>query len=337
MEAHPMSRDVNDIVIGPYQKGDETEILRVFTKVFGVTRSLDAWTWQYANNPAGLHCFLARFPDGQVVSQFCSVPRRVRVRDRTFCFAEIVDSFTDPDFRQGLKKPGLFASTCYAYVDAFGRPEEEVIMYGLPNPPAYRVGSRLLGYVHFYKVELLSRRLEEASPLAAEVPGGSAATVVDRASTDIEGLFQRLATWHPVLTVRDALYLHWRYADRPDASYEQIEYRDRSGRLFAYTALRHRWLDQPETAVAEIMVDRDHPSARSVIVDVEARARAAGSERLRVMLRPESPEWTALHTSGYVPEKSQFRLVARTYDKETIPLDWLRDNWYVTLGDFDIV
>jgi hypothetical protein len=29
--------------------------------------------------------------------------------------------------------------------------------------------------------------------------------------------------------------------------------------------------------------------------------------------------------------------VARTYDAERIPLDWLKDAWFITLGDFDIV
>lgn len=333
-----MSRDLNDVVIGPYVDGDEHEILRVFTKVFGVERSLEAWRWQYLENPAGTHIHLAKFPDGAVVSQFCGVPRRMKVRDEEYCFSEIVDSYTDPDYRQGLKKPGLFASTCYEFVNHFGRPDREIIMYGLPNPPAYRVGSRLLGYVKFYKIELLTKHLEgDAADPGDDVGGGVTAHPVERFSDDVDQLYASVSTHHDVMTIRDARYLNWRYTDRPDATYDQIEFRDAAGAIVGLCSLRHRWLDQPETVPAELLVGRDHPAVPHILRWIEARSRARGADRIRAMFRPDSPEWTGLASLGYVPERSPFRLVARTYEREVVPLDWLRDNWYVTMGDFDIV
>lgn len=322
-----------EVTISPYQEGDEAEILRVFKKVFDVDRTVDAWTWQYPKNPAGLHCFLATVEDRRVVSQFCGVPRRIKVRDETLCFSEIVDSLTDPDFRQGLKKPGWFAKTCYAFVDHFGRPDREVIMYGLPNPPAYRVGKRLLGYVHLYKIDLLTKSVTPAEPT---IDGGEVC-VVDRFSADVDDLYTRVAKEHAVMTVRDGTYLNWRYPDRPDAEYTQLEYRSSSGSLEAVVVLRHHWLDQPVTVVCEIMIERGHSLSDQIMADIEARAAAAGDERIQALFRPESPEAAGLAAFGYLPEKSQFRLVARTYDARNVDLDWLRDHWYVTLGDFDIV
>jgi hypothetical protein len=40
---------------------------------------------------------------------------------------------------------------------------------------------------------------------------------------------------------------------------------------------------------------------------------------------------------GYEPELSQVRLVARTYDRTNRPLSFLKEKWYLTLGDFDII
>ncbi len=108
-----------DATIGPYRHGDALEILAVFRRVFGVDRSLAAWRWAFLENPEGTHIFVARLPSGRIVSQFAGIPRRMKLGGGTACFAEIVDSLTDPEFRQGLKKPGLFASTCNAFVDHF--------------------------------------------------------------------------------------------------------------------------------------------------------------------------------------------------------------------------
>lgn len=331
-----MSESTERVIIGPYAPGDEEEILRVFQKVFQVARSPDAWRWQYAENPAGLHCFLARTEAGRVVSQFTGVPRRVRTPSGEAVFSEIVDSFTDPDYRQGLKKPGWFASTCYAFVDHFGRPDRESIMYGLPNPMAYRVGSRLLGYEHFYKVELLTRKLDGSEDLEAP-EGGIRAIEADTFGPEWDGFFESRASRFGALTVRDSRYLNWRYGARPDARYERVAFLAGDGGPAGFAVLRHRWLGNPATACAEAFLDPADPSTPACLRHLEWRARRAGSEKMQLMAAPDSPEWQGLVAMGYEPELSQFRLVARTYDRIRLPLAWLKANWYLTLGDFDIV
>ena len=325
-----MSHDLSQVRIGPYLPGDEHEIVRVFNKVFSQNRSMATWEWEYARNPAGIHAFLAKFPDGRVLSQFCGIPRVMRVGAGTACFGEIVDSMTDPDYRMGLKKPGLFASTCFEFVEFFGRPDREVIMYGLPNPMAFRVGQRLLGYVHLYDVELMTH--EVAGALAPE-----GVTVAAAYPDDWDAFEQRIAVQHGIMTRRDRVYLDWRYLQRPDAHYELLFLRDASGTLFAHAALRHAWLGQPTTACGELMVDRDHPLAMSAAEAVRAAAARAGSTRVQTFVRPNSPEWIGLASVGWHPEPTQFRFVARTYSGTDLPLDLLKDNWSVSLGDFDIV
>lgn len=330
--------DLSDVEIGPYRPGDEHEILRVFEKVFGWRRSVEAWNWQYRDNPAGIHCFLARLPDGQVLSQFTGIPRRVRVGDRDVCFSEIVDSFTDPDYRQGLKKPGLFATTCYRYVDHYGRPDREIIMYGLPNPMAFRVGKALLGYVPFYKVELMTRDLQPDPGAAEPAPAGNGRLMrVEHPSEDTDALFERLAPRYGVLTVRRREYLDWRYARRPGVDYDIRELRAASGELCGLIVLRHGWLDQPVSVIADWLVDREHPLSREAVRGAEALAARAGSTRIQAFFPPGSPESSGLAELGWRAEPSQWRLVARTYDRENLPLSWLKDSWYLTLGDFDIV
>ncbi|HMS17033.1 MAG TPA: GNAT family N-acetyltransferase, partial [Planctomycetota bacterium] len=301
--------DLDEVIsIGPYALGDEHEILRVFKKVFQVERSLPAWHWQYTKNPAGLHAFLAKTESGRVISQFTGVPRVVRIAGRNVIFSEIVDSFTDPDHRQGLKKPGWFASTCYAFVDHFGRPDREIIMYGLPNPPAYRVGSRLLGYEHFYKLELLSRPLESLTE-TSNLNASSSVTEIETFEPEWDKHFEDLSKAYGALTVRDHRYLNWRYVQRPDAQYRVLALRDGTNNPRGFAVLRHAWLGQPTTAVAECFCDPADPLARDLLKAIEVAAREAGDHKVQFMVAPQSREWMALTGIGYTPELSQFRLV----------------------------
>ena len=332
MDDQQEPRDLSTIAIGPIRAGDEVEILKTFNKVFNTDRSEEVWRWEYADNPEGMHVFLARFPDGKVVSQFAGIPRRVKLRDETRCFSEIVDSMTDPEFRKGLKKPGWFASTCNAFVDHYGRPDRESIMYGFPIPPAFRVGRALLGYSLLYKVELLSRSIEGLG----EEPKGDFVNL-DRLGEDADHLYERFAVEHEVMTVRDARYLNWRFLSRPDFDYEVFGQRESDGSLLGLCVLRHDWTDRPISMLCELMVPEDSGRKEAFLKEAESRARAAGAKELKAFFRPESKTWALLNERGYEPEGTQWRFVARSYDQEKIPLEWLKDAWYLSLGDFDLV
>lgn len=325
-----MPVEATDVSYGPYLPGDEHEIVRVFNKVFGQQRKLATWEWEYNQNPAGRHIFLAKQPGGRVLSQFCGIPRVMRAGGGTACFGEIVDSMTDPEFRMGLKRPGLFATTCYEFVEFFGRPDREVIMYGLPNPQAFRLGGKLLGYSHLYDVQFMTTTAE-----AGTMPPSAARA--EALPDDWNAFEARIAVRHAVTTLRDRRYLEWRYLQHPDVRYELITFRDGNGQLFAFAALRHGWLGEKVTACAELLVDQEHPRALEVNAALRAAAANAGSERVQVFVRPDSLEWVALGSIGWHPEPTQFRFVARTYDAAHLPLEGLKHSWSVSLGDFDIV
>jgi hypothetical protein len=330
VEGYAVSLEATDVSYGPYEPGDEHEILRVFNKVFGQQRQLPTWEWEFNKNPAGRHIFLAKQPSGRVLSQFCGIPRVMRAGGGSACFGEIVDSMTDPEFRMGLKRPGLFATTCYEFVEYFGRPDREVIMYGLPNPQAFRLGGKLLGYSHLYDVQFMT-----TTALNAPLP--AACQRIEALPPDWNAFEERVAARHGVTTLRDQRYMNWRYLENPDVRYELLAFRDECGVLFALAVLRHGWLGLKVSACAELMVDHEHPQAMQVNEGVRAAAAASGSERVQVFVRPESMEWVALGSIGWWPEPSQFRFVARTYDDVNLPLEGLKHAWSVSLGDFDIV
>jgi hypothetical protein len=336
-----LSGDV-PVEIRQYRPGDEHAILAAFHKVFPwAHRSLEEWYWQYRDCPLGIHCFLGVLPDGTVVSQFVGIPRRVQVGGEERVFAEMVDSLTDPEFRQGLKKPGLFGRTLNRYVEHFGHPDRETVMYGLPNPPAFRIGSRFFNYNPFYEVEALEKAVgPDAERPAFDLGGGSLVPFTDFPG-DTDELWARVRLDHDVATIRDREYLTWRFTSRPNSAYRRFALRDPAGRLLGLAVLRDGWLQaergQRITAVAEWVVDRRHPLTRALPDALAALAREAGSEKLWFVFRPRSPEWNHCAEVGFVPHPTGFRLVGGTYDHAVVPLQRLIDGWYVTLGDFDVI
>ena len=337
------SPEEGGIRIRPYEPGDEDAILRAWHKMFPwARRSLDEWNWEFRDAPLGTHCFVGVTPSGQVVSQFAGIPRRIQVGSEERVFAEMVDSFVDPEFRIGLGKHGLFRRTVDAYVAHFGRPDRETLMYGLPNPPAYRIGNRFLNYNDFYLVDALERAVGDAStlPPAPDFAGGSlteAATI----PPDADELWDRVRGNFDIATVRDRRYLEWRFVARPGVTYDRLALRDASGTLAGFVVLRHDWLRKERerriTAVAEWMVDRRLPVAWTLIDAIARRAHEAGSEVVQYVFRPQSDEWKHLAEVGYHPVSTGFRLVGGTYDETVVPLSRLVSSWFITLGDFDVI
>jgi hypothetical protein len=329
--------------IREYRPGDETAILAAFNRVFPwAKRSLAEWNWEFRDNPAGLHCFLAAAPAGRVVAQFTGLPRRMKIGDdQSRIFAEMVDSLTDPEFRQGLKKPGLFGRCVEAYVKHFGRPDRETVMYGLPNKPAYRIGARVFGYIHLHDVMALALDVGDraALPAVRDLEGGSC-KLVDRVPEDVDLLWERVKVEHAVTVVRDRRYLAWRYDAKPNGKYRRYALRDARGSLLAFFVLVDRWIEgeikKNVTAVVEWVVDRRHPSTKAICELVPLYAREAGAAEAWFVFRQQSDEWRHCAEVGYRPEATPFVLVGGTYDDALVPLDRLRAEWFFVLGDFDV-
>ncbi len=340
----PVSDERESVSIGPYEPGDEKEILRLFRKVFNEDRSPDVWNWEFRDCPEGIHSFVGKTPSGRIVSQFCGIPVRMKVGDRSLVFSQIVDSMVDPEFRSGLKKPGLFATTVYRFVDHFGHADREAVMYGLPNPQAFRIGQRLLGYSHIRDIRVAVRAVtpDIARPMPPEeivVAGGPIfVRVVSDFPADVDGLWERLAPRYDVICRRDRRFLSWRYTACPRWRYVPLEARDRSGRLVGYSVLRTSWLGQPDLMVADWFVDSGAPAAGVALLrTIEALASKAGMESVKILVPEPSASWDFLMGEGYAAALTPFVLVARTYDRDGLPLSRLASGWYYTMGDFDVV
>jgi len=329
--------DEANITIGPYQPGDEHAILRCFKTVFGVDRSLDHWKWKFGNCPYGIHCYLGKTDTGQVVSQFTGVPTPYKVGADTFTFCQMIDSMVDPAFRKGLKKPGLFAATVYDYVDRYGHEHEEAIMYGLPNPQAFRIGKRLLGYSFIHDIVTLYKSAEALRTDPLEAVGTITVERVDRFGADADTLWAAFEPSVDVSLVKRADYLDWRYADCPDVDYAMVVARSGDGRARGLAVARSEYIGTGDAVLCDWVVPVDDvDAARALLAAIEAEARRIDATGLEVLFPRYAPQFALLESWGYTPKETRFIQVARSYTPK-VPLDLLEAKWFYTLGDYDLV
>jgi hypothetical protein len=333
------------VTIGPYRTGDERGILDLFKLVFAVDRSIDVWNWQFRDCPEGIHSYVGRRDDGSIVSQFCGIPVKVKVRELVLCFAQMVDSMVHPDYRGGLKKKGLFATTVDAFVEHFGRVDREVIMMGLPNAEAFRIGRKLCGYVPMTKIYMHTKAIEPdlELPMPAEEVGYRMnrfrVAIVPRFAADLDALWAHASQPHEIVCWRDARAMNWRYPSSPQWSYVLLEARlAATNQLVGVAVLRTMWLGQPDLVIADWLVDRDVDGVPEALLSTsEHLGRKAGMHAVKCLLNHMCEESRFFEDQGYALTPTQFRMVSRTYAPGVVTPPDLNRHWYYTLGDFDIV
>jgi len=322
--------------IRPLRPEDAPQVLRSFNEVFAAgaldrpPRSLESWRWAYEHNPAGRRAFVAL--DGtRVVAHFAALPVRTLLAGRAVVFAQGVDSFALPSHR-GPAGGKAFVRTAQAFFEAYGG-SRDALYYGWPSERAWRVGQRDLGY------EAVRTQMALVRPLAA-TSAQEPAEVERLTAFDHQALwlFERCAAGFAAAAVRDAGYLNWRFLAHPEVRYELLGVRDQGGILrglaiwrmgtgfFAGLALVVDWLVPPDgDEVGELLLRA-----------LAARARRAGAGALAAWLPEWSPWFGRFQEGGFLVHPTPWRLALSSFTRR-IDGAWMRDGWWNTLADSDLV
>jgi hypothetical protein len=332
------------LTLRAYQPGDEQAILETFNLVFRevcgesyVDRTMDFWRWEFLENPWGHRISLAIAKDGTVASQYAGVVYPMATAFGDCTFIHIVDSMAHPDYRKGLKRPGVFVVTglpwfqmCYDAGDA--------VMYGYPVPIAERIGQRYLEYNRLRVVDFLCR---PAALGSVESPAAVVVEKVDAFDSEVDQLFQTVAAEKQCLTRRNQEFLTWRWVKIPTGDYELYVAR-RGGKLSGLMVLRpvHELVPGCCCIADWLVPEADTETMDALLARATARGREAGRETLMTIFPEPSPEYRALVERGFVAVPSahtlERRLTHRIYHPQ-MTTEWLEQHWWYTLGDSDLV
>jgi len=161
-------------------------------------------------------------------------------------------------------------------------------------------------------------------------------TEVNRFDAAFDGLFERAARSLPIVVVRNADYLNWKFVDKPGNSYRRFAALDSSGAPRAYVVVSGGDRNTESTGrVLDLLGDPDHPEALDAVV-------RRGLEWLRsqgiaeVSCVGSARALSCLTRFGFRqrPSETGFMFIhwESVFDKDFVSNI---DNWYITGSDAD--
>ncbi len=315
------------VVIRPYQEGDEVAINEGFNRTFGLERSLAEWQWKYPAAPEGRWIMLAVDPAGRVLAHYGAVPSSFRCGDTVVRAGQITDAYAVPEV-QGKR---VFSQCYETFIERFGNPDDLPLMYGFPGTRHYEMGIKVLKYVPLGPVPYWRRGVERRwapwRPLVRLRRG------FDRAAVD--ALWQRAAGRYPWGNVRDGAWLERRLTGRPGVDYQHLSvWRGGQCEGWAVTRVMERRL-----AWVELVWD----GARRSSLETLAEAVVKGARRQRcasvdLWLGGDEEALEVLRALGWcrTEQPDGLRMVARAFRPE-VDLERIRRELYLTAADSDVV
>ena len=155
---------------------------------------------------------------------------------------------------------------------------------------------------------------------------------------EIDAYFDGACETYTLCARRDSAFLNWRFATHPEKPYTLGLARDGSGALRGYGIYRKAVMAGREAGIVmDWFVDPDDEAgARTLGHWIAHTAGAEGMTEL-MFIAPTVSVWTdRFQDWGFRPEPSPYVMVARCCDSDFQPKD-VRDNWYYTLADFDLM
>jgi len=349
------------------QRGDKAPILALRRRVFGdldpVRLREKTWEWQFRRNPAGrAWCALAE-DQGRIVGHHAVIPTRFSVHGKERRFGLSCDTMTHPDYR----RKGLFKTVG---LEAYRWMESELgvsTVWGFPNDASLTGFTRYLGWrvltvfplrvvplrplamvwAHLRKKPAVPLRRPPAGRTGAggrdnvpDLPGGGVEPV-SHFGGEFDSLWLRHQALAPVIQVRDAAYLNWRYREVPEFGYRTFAVRI-DGTLSGYLVLRMMSL---MGHFFGLVVDlfpfplKDRATTRRLLRFARDHCRAQGAEFMTCLI-------SGAHGPG------SLGIGMRTIPSRLNPRPWhfgaryapgeegvlgRAVNWHMTYGDTDIV
>lgn len=351
-----MSNTVKHWVPHVYQSGDEAAILSLFETVFGLRRTLEHWRWKFERNLLGRSPIMLgvdRVDPTHVVGQYTVVPTPILFGGKKRMGAQSLDTMTHPSYQ----KQGMFvnlAEACYTAAADMGID----LVYGFPNRNSYHglvasLGFLDLGPIPCYRAiassRVIYRRFSALKNFGRvfgalhrvidvlcmdkglDLPAGFAIEALQRFDGRFDALWEKVAPNLEAAVWRDAAYLNWRFAERPDERYS-IHAVGTQTEVLGFVVLAV----QGDTGYVVDLLSVDPSVTRSLLQFSLRHLRKQGVTRVLAYLQAPTSEVDIYQGLGFQPVPSELVMVVKPLANRLAP-DTLApaSRWYVTFGDTD--
>jgi GNAT superfamily N-acetyltransferase len=329
------------------------------------------YDWLYRRNPAGqaiIWYAQTSAPDAPSAGHYIVIPMRLAVSGEPVCASLSLNTLTHPRFR----RQGIF-TTLAEQVYAECARQGVRFTYGFPNPNSYpgfvgRLRFADIGRVPFLVSPIDARSLAtsgrgrlQAIALGLAAPAATAAahlrrwahrtrtgdvSEVDNAWTGWDALWQRLRGKYPVMVVRDAAYMAWRFGTCPTRRY-RLYVAHEGTEATGFVATRIATIRGIRAGlVVDFLVcpgSTGHSAGPALLAAALAEFSAARVALAASLMLPQAEEYGWLRRAGFfvcprLLEPQPFPVILRMHGGEAAAhVPRTLDSWFLTMGDYDAV
>ncbi|KAA3629086.1 MAG: GNAT family N-acetyltransferase [Proteobacteria bacterium] len=333
------------IRIDEYQPGDEFEILDLFRDVFRVDRSIEQWRRIYLENPAGPpRIVIARTPGNEIVGHMATIPAAILSGNAIVRFGLVSDLMVQSRFRGVSSGPPLADALARRLADLHLRTDDDTSWYAVPNRVALRSSRNLLGSLGVYRSTRFAHLVAEVHAYRArtERPGNEFSertrlSQVNCFDSSADETWARRRRDHPVMSVRDAEFLNWRFCNQPDRQYLLLEV-SIDGKIRGHVIMApYPLIPGNSAAIVECTVPLAHRRAYAGIVDhCLHEAQNRGFDNLAFLAPPACAEFDIFRAFGFKRVESRRVLCMVDVESSAVGGSYPSTGWHYSLADFDL-
>jgi len=322
-------------VVRPSRPDEREALLDLKCRIFphlDRAHELQRWQWQFDDNPAraasGFEALVVDL-DGEIVGMFTMIPHRIHIGDETRLALDGVDFSVDDRLRgQGLGRrlvQGWMNPQTCAF--SFTTTPTDVSIHVMTGCGGTLLGSVNETVAHAYFVD-------GAHTTTGKRGRADAVAEEESFDADWDALWQAIRPHHPLILVRDARYLTWRYTGFPFATPTILKSRNADGQVTGGAVLlRHERYDR--MYVAELMTRPDDVSALRGLLDAAVAAVRLSGLKILYHATRDPQQSTVLREAGFEPVPGDVpKFLGKLNDPP--PGSGLNvTDWTVSLGDGD--
>jgi len=313
--------------VRPYKKGDERQILELFSLSFGGRQmTLPYWKWRFQDNPAGPGVIELCWDGDLLVAHYAVTNLAMSIDGKIYSAGLSGTTMTHPRYR-GL---GLFtklASHTYQRMSA----DDMIMVWGFPNAVSHRGFTTDLGWQDIYEVPMF--RLNTGAIKIRSTLFTDKVCELSFADERFDRFWERVKNDHDIIIRRDRGYINWRYFSNPLENYRLIAYLDNE-EIQGY-AVSKRYKD--ELQVVDLLVEKtDIGTGESLIQFIIEAGLNIKMKSISLWLNVCHPLHHSLERIGFKPEGPVTYLGGRALKSVFDRSFYDFRNWYFTMGDSDV-
>lgn len=302
---------------------------------------LREWRWKFSSElfPVPPAVAVAEDASGRIIGHYGSILHRFKVGESRHFVGVPVDNVVAEEYRGGRVQTELFRSQ-----RALAPTIDIDFGLGFPNPTAYRVGKRLLGYRDFTRLNVLRVNLSLPHRMVRAVQAWRNRTdlrvrEIEQFDARFGALWQEVSPHLECTEDRSPAFLNWRYRHAPNREYSILAL-ERGDELRGYAICTKR-TEEPDAHGGTVLDFITHPDAAEALALARGTcAWGARKERrwLEIAITATWPYCQGLLEAGYQWHGREIPVVYHVFT-DRVSQDVLedRDLWYLTGGTLDAI